>query len=50
MLLYALNLYSDICQLFLNKTGNTYVHNKAQGHEQITINIRYTGLQVKSQS
>ena len=24
VMLYALNLYNDICQLFLNKTGKTF--------------------------
>ena len=41
-MLYALNLYSDACQLFINKTGGTKTNNKKLlKHMQKLRNIEF---------
>ena len=39
IMLYTLNLYSDVCQLFLNKTGNIFLkQHKRTNQTKLTKN------------
>lgn len=39
---YALNLYSDLCQLFLNKTGKIMNHDTYLEENQLQVDYRST--------